>query len=59
MKNTLQNVLRTLNQIEVKGMKNIDYMLGCMQALDTAIKKLDEREDTPANADNDPHPNDK
>lgn len=36
----IRSVINALNGVEVKGYKNLDAMLGCMQALDEVIKTL-------------------
>lgn len=38
MNQTLQLILNTLNQIEVKGKGNIDRMLGVMVAIENLMK---------------------
>lgn len=35
-------VLNTLEDIEIKGKKNVDAMLGCMNALENFIQKAEE-----------------
>lgn len=44
MKEFLERLLQSLNEIEVKGKANIDILLGCMMAVEQAIKKMDEKE---------------
>lgn len=34
-------VLNTLEDIEIKGKKNIDAMLGCMNALESIVKNAE------------------
>lgn len=38
MEKTIKNVLYTLNTIEVHGKKDIESMLGCMQALEKLLR---------------------
>lgn len=59
MKNLIQQVLYTLDQIEVRGRENIDRMLGCMFALERVAEALkhnretlgEARQDSPDGAD--------
>lgn len=44
MEEFLTSLLRSLNEIEVKGKQNIDILLGCMMAIETKIKQLGEEE---------------
>lgn len=37
-------VLNTLDDIEIKGKKNIDAMLGCMNALENFIQAAENKE---------------
>lgn len=37
-------VLNTLEDIEIKGKKNIDAMLGCMNALESFVKTAEAEE---------------
>ena len=41
----LNAVLNTLNDIEVKGAKNLNALLGCMQTLEEVRNKLIKEED--------------
>ena len=41
-KEELQLILNTLEQIEVKGMQNLDMLLGCMQMLKSIIGRKEE-----------------
>ena len=36
----VQMTLSTLNTIEVKGQKNLNALLGCMNALETVVQQL-------------------
>ena len=36
----IQAVINTMNTIEVRGMKNLDAMLGCIQTLEKVIESL-------------------
>lgn len=38
-------VLNTLDDIEVKGKKNIDAMLGCMNALESFIQEAENKKE--------------
>ena len=40
----LKLVLNTLEEIEIKGKKNIDAMLGCMNALENFIQTAEAEE---------------
>jgi len=40
----LRLIIKTLNQIEVKGADNMDRMLGCIQGLERLDKELDKKE---------------
>lgn len=42
---TLRVINSTLNQVEVKGKKNIEYMFGSLATLETLISQLSEKED--------------
>lgn len=44
----LNNLLKSLNSIEVKGKNNMDVLLGCMVAIERAIKELDEAQEEQA-----------
>ena len=44
MKEFLERLLQSLNEIEVKGKTNIDILLGCMMAVEQAIKQMEEKE---------------
>ena len=37
-KNTIQAVRRALENVEVHGSRNLDLLLGCMQALDVLLE---------------------
>ena len=37
----LRLVLNTLNDVEVKGKDNLDRLLGCINALETALQSLE------------------
>ena len=39
-KETLRAVVRSLNLIEVHGKNNLDYMLGCIQAVNSVIENM-------------------
>ena len=41
MKEFLQTLLVSLNNLTVKGKDNIDILLGCMMAVEKAIAQLD------------------
>lgn len=41
MKEFLENLLKSLNCIEVKGKENLDVLLGCMMAIENAINELE------------------
>ena len=41
MKNFLESLLASLNQIEVKGRNNMDYLLGAILAVERAIAQLE------------------
>jgi hypothetical protein len=42
MKEFLERLLQSLNEIEVKGKANIDILLGCMMAIERAIAQTEE-----------------
>lgn len=42
MKDFLTSLLQTLNCIEVKGKDNVNYLLGCILAIEGALKQMDE-----------------
>lgn len=46
MKNLIQQVLYTLDKIEVRGRENIDRMLGCMVALERVAEALKHNRET-------------
>lgn len=46
MKEFFIGLLNSLEHIEVKGKNNLDILLGCMMAIENAIKQLDEAEKT-------------
>lgn len=39
MKETLQRVINTLNNVEVKGEQNLDRLLGSIQVLKSLVKE--------------------
>lgn len=41
-KQTIFNLFNTLNQIEVKGFQNVNYMCGVMNILQNELNKPDE-----------------
>lgn len=41
MKEFLTSLLQTLNCIEVKGKDNVNYLLGCILAIEGALKQMD------------------
>ena len=41
MKDFLRQLLTSLEQVEVRGKHNLDIMLGCMMAIEQAIKKME------------------
>ena len=41
MKELLQKLKITLNQVEVRGQNNLDMMLGCLLTIDKAIAEMD------------------
>ena len=40
MKETLQKVINTLNNVEVKGKENLDRLLGSIQVLESLVKEV-------------------
>ena len=44
MKEFLEQLLATLNQIEVKGKNNMDYLLGAIMAVQSALDGLKKEE---------------
>ena len=44
MKEFLEKLLKSLNELEVKGRNNIDILLGCMMAVENAIEQIPENE---------------
>lgn len=52
MEEFLKTLLKSLNQIEVKGKENIDILLGCMMAVEGAIAQLDAPAENDKEADN-------
>ena len=40
MQEFLNQLLSSLNSIEVKGKNNLDILLGCMMAIENAIEQL-------------------
>lgn len=55
MKTTLQRVINTLGEIEVKGRANLDRLLGAILALEKVVAQIqmDERGDVDATDDHD------
>lgn len=45
MEDFLNQLLTTLNQIEVKGKNNMDYLLGAIMAVQSALDGLNEKEE--------------
>ena len=41
MSNKIGTIINTLNLISVNGKKNLDYLLGCIQALEHLEKELE------------------
>lgn len=41
MKEFLEALLKSLNQVEVKGRQNLDVLLGCMMAIENAIAQFE------------------
>lgn len=41
-KTTIEAVIRTLNDIDVKGKNNLDMMLGCIIALESVLNQKKE-----------------
>lgn len=52
MKEFLENLLKSLDRIEVKGKNNMDILLGCMMAIEKAISQLDTTVEETEEADN-------
>lgn len=48
MKEFLENLLKCLDRIEIKGKDNMDILLGCIVAIERAIKELDEAQEEQA-----------
>lgn len=46
MEEFLKQLLTTLNQLEVKGKTNLDYLLGAIVAIESAIEQLKPTEET-------------
>ena len=44
MKEFLETLLKTLNCIEVKGKDNVNYLLGCICAVENMISMLEQSE---------------
>lgn len=42
VKKTVEAVIRTLNDIEIKGRNNMDMLLGCILALESALNQKEE-----------------
>lgn len=45
MKDFLTTLLKSLNEVEVKGKQNMDIMLGCMMAVEKMLNQLDTPEE--------------
>lgn len=45
---TIQDVINTLNQVEVKGKDNLDRLLGAIMALEIIMTAQNQSADTPA-----------
>ena len=45
MEEYLEKLLKSLNQLEVKGKGNIDILLGCIMATEQMIAKLSEEKE--------------
>lgn len=45
----LKTLLKSLNQIEVKGKENIDILLGCIVAIERTIERIDNPADEEEN----------
>ena len=45
MKQTLIAVIRTLNAVTVSGADNMNRLLGCIQALESLLKELEDKDD--------------
>lgn len=48
MEDFLRKLLISLNAIEVKGRDNMDYLLGAIVAVETALKQLTEQKEVNA-----------
>lgn len=46
MKDALQRVINTLNNVEVKGKGNLDRLLGSIQVLESLVNALPVKEET-------------
>ena len=46
MKELLENLLKSLDRIEVKGKNNLDILLGCIMAIERMIAKIEAEEST-------------
>lgn len=44
-RSTLRAVRETLDQVEVHGSRNLDMLLGCIQALDRLLAETEEASD--------------
>ena len=45
MEEFLNTLLKSLNQIEVRGRQNLDVLLGCIMAVESAIEQVPEEEE--------------
>lgn len=45
MRNFLETLLKTLNQIEVKGKDNVNYLLGCICAIEKVLNDMETQEE--------------
>lgn len=45
MKDFLETLLKTLNQIEVKGKDNVNYLLGCICAVEKVLNDMETQEE--------------
>ena len=45
MEDFLNTLLKSLNQIEVRGRQNLDVLLGCIMAIENAIEQLPKEEE--------------
>jgi len=51
----LRLIIKSLNQIDVKGADNMDRLLGCIQGLERLDKELDKVPEKPEVSKNDNH----